>query len=493
MKYLIKIIFLFCACNLQAQKQDYTWTFANGGGLVFSDTGVVSQFHSSVGGYCEVNCSSVSDTAGNLLCYAGATGIGANVLQVFDRYGSLMLNGDSLYGNFSYLNGSNLIERFDSSQPIHLFSLDHLNPNFNLRYSKIDLNANGGLGSVILKDSLVDNVNSIQKVCIIQHGNGRDWWIIIHRAYSANNGELVKYLLTPNGLNFSDTQNIGSGPLYVNYGPILYNAPLSQIVSVGVYGYIDIFDFDRCTGQLSNFAGFIDGDGSGTQLEHIYQGAAISPSGQYLYVTPSHWTQKYVYQFDLLAANVLASKNTVYHYPDTGLYAGLSLAIHKTGPDGRIYMSKGEGYPVYRNDTMTQSIDVILYPDSQGVACAYSPNHLKLDSGAFTVYGFPNMPDYRVGPDVGSICDTLPLKVSTTTTKELVIEIFPNPSFGIFNFALKNKNDAINEIIVYNSVGKKIVTTTYSSIDLSKQHAGLYYYRCSTINKKVYKGKIVKE
>jgi hypothetical protein len=491
------IIFLcFWANELAAQKEDYTWTFPNGGGLVFSDTGVVSQFRSSVGGYCEINCSSISDSAGNLLFYCGANGIGGQAQRVFDRNGNLMQNGNSMNGNFNYLHGSMILKLPGSSHIFNIFSMQN-NSGFNQHYSRIDLNQNGGLGSVVMRDSMLDANAHIGKSIAIRHANGRDWWVIFQQNSVTGNGGFSKYLLTPEGISFIDNQVIGSDPLYVNAGSILYNSNSGKIVNVGVYGFIDIFDFDRCTGQLSNFIGTGERDSTGLLVQYAYQGAALSPSGRYLYITSSFPNYKDMVQFDLSDPNILSTRTIVHSYPDTGIYGGLSYAFHKIGPDGKIYVSKGEGFPIYRNDSITQSIDVILYPDSPGVACGYAPNYLKLDSGSFTVYGFPHMPDYSVGRDTGSLCDTIFTAVGHQKL-EKYITVYPNPSGGVFNFELRQAGDAIRQIKIYTSQGKLLPEQplcggTCSTIDMGKQPTGLYHYRCTTTTGKTYTGKLLRE
>lgn len=59
------------------------------------------------------------------------------------------------------------------------------------------MNLNGGLGSVISKNYiLINDSMNVGKIAACKHGNGRDWWIVIHRV---NTNRFFKFLLTPYG------------------------------------------------------------------------------------------------------------------------------------------------------------------------------------------------------------------------------------------------------------------------------------------------------
>ena len=153
-----------------------------------------------------------------------------------------------------------------------------------------------------------------------------------------------------------------------------------------------IFNFDRTTGLLSN------------QLSEILldtcftPGVAISPNNRFLYLS----LLDNIYQYDLQASDVLASKTLVATYdgytsPKTisGFEFWCTFGPLALGPDGRIYIS-GVGQYI--------EMGVIQYPDSKGLACDVRQHSINKTSQS---QGIPNNPNYRLGPLDGSPADTL--------------------------------------------------------------------------------------
>jgi hypothetical protein len=168
-------------------------------------------------------------------------------------------------------------------------------------YSTIDANGDNGNGTVILKNQLLwtDTILS-SYVSATRHANGRDWWIIAPQI--SNRGFHVA-LVSPEGIQDKGLQLSHSDTLYYYCcGQTAFSPDgtkyFTHLPAAGIY----MMDFDRCTGQLSNPRSFkvtTDGYGSG--------GIAVSPNGRYLYAP----TTGKVYQFDLLASDIEASRVTV--------------------------------------------------------------------------------------------------------------------------------------------------------------------------------------
>src|SRR5690606_32139098 len=75
-------------------------------------------------------------------------------------------------------------------------------------YSLIDMEANGGLGTVLEKNQVLLEADvALGMHTAIKHGNGRDWWIITCDAYSK---EYYLFLLSPSGIELASTQDFGS-------------------------------------------------------------------------------------------------------------------------------------------------------------------------------------------------------------------------------------------------------------------------------------------
>lgn len=79
---------------------------------------------------------------------------------------------------------------------------------------------------------------------------------------------------------------------------------------------------------------------------------------------------------------------------------------------------------------------------------------------------------------------------SQGATKMKILQVYPNPSPGIFFFNLPGNTDF--EVSVYNSSGQKTEVPVYSNqIDLKSQSKGIYFIEVKT-KSEVYTGKIVK-
>ena len=76
-----------------------------------------------------------------------------------------------------------------------------------LYYSIVDMSLNSGLGAVSSKNQILLN-DSLCKgnLTACKHANGRDWWLISHKAYSTL---YYKFLITPNGIQGPFIQSIG--------------------------------------------------------------------------------------------------------------------------------------------------------------------------------------------------------------------------------------------------------------------------------------------
>jgi PKD repeat protein len=258
---------------------------------------------------------------------------------------------------------------------------------FLAQYTIINIAANNGLGKVILKNiPLLQDTLCFGKLTATKHANGRDWWIIIP---TYNQNIYYKYLLTPHGIDTFPTQTIGN-PTYSSSGQATFSPNGSKYVKLNSPGYeygswMDIFDFDRCTGELSNYQGFYKNIG-GTA------GVSISPNSRYLYFSRGIT----VHQYDLWASNVESSELLVAEYDGFLDPLPTTFWMQQLALDGKIYVG---------SSSSVQSYHVIKNPDKKGLDCNFTQHSFRLP----TIAGksIPTFPYYRLGPLDGSSCDTL--------------------------------------------------------------------------------------
>lgn len=317
-----------------------------------------------------------------------------------------MQNGDSLNAQAWY-NEIVILPFPDSDSLYYVFTVG-VTSFYGLYYSIVDISANSGMGTVIQKNGQLQSFANADCLNAIKHGNGRDWWVIFRKSdvpTGGSNNDFYQYLITPNGISNVFIQSVGSLS-YTNLGKLTFSPLGGKLAFVTYAGLVEIYDFNRCTGIISNPINvFQETMGSASH----FWGCEFSPNGNILYVTISDQSS-YLFQFDLTAANIAASIDTIWtiSFPSEG------IGSLKRGPDNKIY---GSGpytnpsvfiypYPDSMYNMYNMNLGVINYPDSLGTACDFQPYSFYL-GGKRTYWGLPNNPDYDMGPLAGSPCDTL--------------------------------------------------------------------------------------
>jgi PKD repeat protein len=279
----------------------------------------------------------------------------------------------------------------------------------NLMVATIDLAANNGAGKVVEKNKIL-LTGTLMAPAACRHANGRDWWILV-----SNADENIHYrvLLSPEGFSIPDTQHIGTKP-----NPIPYNGgnKTNQIVGncfspKGRY-YVDandnlgfsIYAFDRCSGLLANerrinFSPY--SPGGNDYRNRSGTGYVFSGKEQFFYKTITYrvsdfiaWTRPYLLQYDLMAADLAASVDTI--NVQNSIVSDEKFLGAELAPDGRIYVvHSGLGYCT------------VQYPNRKGKDCKFV--HDKPFFDVVIGSAIPYMPNCRLGPLDGSPCDTLGL------------------------------------------------------------------------------------
>ena len=240
-----------------------------------------------------------------------------------------------------------------------------------------------------IENIVVDSL-AVGGLTACRHANGRDWWVIVAKA---NKPFLYSLLVTPSGITVVDTIT-SNYSLPSGLGQAVFSPDGNHYARVNLVGgidgpdFLDVFDFDRCSGQLSNHRQTTIG------ADASAGGVAISPSSQYLYVP--HYS--YIYQYDLWSDDVFATKDTVATYDgymEWNFFHG-RFFLAQLAPDGKIYLNSPSGI---------KKLHVIENPDGQGVSSNVRQHAIPLpNANAFTLANHPN---YRLGPIDGSTCDTL--------------------------------------------------------------------------------------
>jgi hypothetical protein len=288
-----------------------------------------------------------------------------------------------------------------------------------------------------------------------RHANGRDWWFI-QRNY--NNHKFYVFLLDPTGIHYSNSYSF-PGYLPYEYGQSAFSPDGSTFILGGSNGYtadtlfISKYDFDRCTGTLSNNEKlfWVESDsfpvfGSGLSTYHIFQ-------------------------FDMSSSNWQQSKTLVATYDgfeDNGwstIFSRMQLA-----PDGRIYIVGGA----------TTYLNTIDNPNNAGLACNVNQHGFRLSS--INQRSMPNFPPYRMGPIDGSPCDTLGIDMLTTIAQDYITLVIPRITKA-WQFS------------IYDISGKQVFSNksrgAFRSYDISFLTSGLYLWKVQYEDGREERGKVI--
>jgi hypothetical protein len=415
------LVFLFSSlftvtCSLSfGQFTDRYWTFGDSSGIDFANLISPQASHSIL--RVQGSCFSICESSGNLLFYGGSPDSTLWLHSTHYKNGYVvnknhqkMNNGDSLAADLTFQSMLTVPDPGNLNR-FYVFGIGVTNtPIPGFYYSLVDLSYYNGLGSVIQKNVQLNPYPLTDGLTAVKHGNGRDWWIVFKRWDTLNN-DFYFYLLTPGGLNGPFIQSIGSSTTN-NITKMKFSKDGKHLFVVNPLDLIETHEFDRCTGLLSN-TNTIQPESSIGPFTN-YWSFAISAESTKLYVTsiglgPSQ-DSSYLFQFDLNSGNILGSKDTLQSFVGPSAVGNLQL-----GPDEKIYLScsyaANDCAPFYLYCDTTwypqnMNISVINQPENLGSACDFQPYSFYL-GGHRCYYGLPNNPNYELGPDSNSICDTL--------------------------------------------------------------------------------------
>ena len=349
---------------------------------------------------------------------------------------------------------------------IHSTVDDSVQYAYHIYYSEVDMTLDGGLGAVISKNNILlnDTLNP-GIITAVKHANGRDWWLVFHQ--SRTNRYYI-YLSDPFGINYYASDTIGDIRKPAN-GQSCFSPDGTKFALYDPRHDLDIMDFDRCIGMFSNCIHVSINDSAAGG------GVAFSANSKVLYVSST----VYVYQFDMTATDVALSKTTVAVW-DTNYSpsppAATTFYQSHLAPDNKIYICCTNG---------TLDIHVIDYPDSVGTACHLCQHCIHLPR--YNATTMVNQPNYFLGAEHNSICDSLQTDVPIISSTFHLFNIFPNPTRNILYISDSSK-ELIRSLQIYNSIGQEQESITYSSIknneyvevNTSSLPSGIYFLHILT-------------
>ena len=408
MKNIYLIILLLVSCNIIfAQKHDYIWV--GGEQNYLSDTtrgGLVVDFKQSppltfrkrreLELFISTSC--ISDTLGHLQAYTNGCDIASGIDD------EIMINGHDINPGYvnefqchsssgigSYPGGlqSSLFLPLPESSHIYYLFHKHIKyvyqPSFEvitdvLYYSTVNMLLNNGKGEVVEKNIPVMNDSLTGGLMTaVKHANGRDWWIISGRR---RKDEIYTFLFTKDGIQDTLFQTIGSGSIPVSEGSaqIVFSPNGSQLAICNPKTGINLFDFDRTTGQLSNFRQYpVDF----LSITPDVMGCAFSPNGRFIYVT----TVKEIFQYDLSSSDIPGTRVLLDTWDGFSDPLPATFLTCQLAPDCKIYVQTNQ---------QARWLHVIHNPNLLGTDCSFQQRGFKLATP--NRISIPFFPNFRLGP-----------------------------------------------------------------------------------------------
>jgi WD40 repeat protein len=223
--------------------------------------------------------------------------------------------------------------------------------------------------------------------------------------------KFIKYLITENGIQPNPTTQTLITAVINDFNDALFSSfspDGTKFFSCGISGKAQLFNFDRCSSLLS-----FDTDLSflpPLQYEG-YTGASFSYEGSKLYTADANGNN--IYQFNLNAPNIAASKTLIFHNPYYNPSGGslYNIGLPILAPDKKMYIFMGGGVNGpngYISDNINTKVSVIQFPDNAGTSCGFSYQSFSLLETPSSSYCFYNtITNYDLGVLENSPCDTL--------------------------------------------------------------------------------------
>ena len=330
---------------------------------------------------------------------------------------------------------------------------------FDTLFSYYELNTNFSTGSQSIlseKNHLLKDADSSARGGIVacRHANGRDWWIFkpglrLNKFYRA--------LLTPFEIVVSSYYTNANSQWSIAAYYSHFSADGKKFITIyddGQQKKVYVYDFDRCTGELSNLQIH---DVNSILYGTIYY-SCLSPDG----------SKMYIYRYPYLPnTGDIAIIQYDFETQQTITFCSGNCALPFTSPNGKQVL-----YVTSVLDSLASFFGARIY-----ISVVNDANNLAIaENLSLNVYelpnaqGFvpPNHANFRLGAAQGTVCDSLGLSYVAIEDEKTNWHLFPNPNNGQFSISFEKWQGG--HYVLHNSLGQQVAQALLPSGEIHTLH-----------------------
>ncbi|MFN0189855.1 MAG: T9SS type A sorting domain-containing protein [Bacteroidia bacterium] len=475
------ILILITKSPCLGQFTDRVWCFGDSVKMEFTNGGVSITNPSSI--FSLKPTSTISDSVGPLLFYVGTYSnqpalLNSYIGAVFDNSDQVILNGDSLDLEPEDLGGPLILPMGSSDSNFIIIHHKKYQTVSNYFFLWSLVSSTNGIYNVTSKNNLLSSISFAGKLSAVKHGNGVDWWFVNHTIEADT---FYVYLVDSGGIHPPIKQKIGSYysiiPPYPGVNGEMVFSKLGNYLAAVSNEVIDVFNFDRCSGIISNYQNLMTQPIQSHNKN--YWSCSFSSNEKYFYTSnatfqyPIGSNFQHTLQFDMQAASIVSSMCTVYT-----MASEYVVWQHQLGLNGKIYMARGSaGFPPIVTDTGSTYLAVIENPNDSCPNLIFNLYGQSL-GGRRSLGSLPNNPNYELGRLEPNGCATAIIENSSSPPPWLV---YPNPASEIINIQSNSLSGLTGNLRLVSYTGQEMYSSNLKgtmklSIPTKQFSSGLYLF-----------------
>ena len=372
------------------------WYFGNGAGLDFNDVDGLDPPPRSITDPHAMNApegtSTISDANGDVLFYTDGD-------TVYNNLDEVMENGAAIGGDVRSTQSVIIVPFYDDETLYYVFTTQEVYGanEYRLKYSVVDMKAGDGLGAVTVKDQILFT-KSTEKLAAFEAGGGH--WLLAHE-YGSNS--FLAYGITAVGITPPVISSLGSvhslnDPMSGQAGMKFSGGGDRVAVALidGTDDYIEFFQFDVTTGEVTELEYIIDLNEGSTANDEVYD-VHFSQGGNKIFAsmnnrnTGSPGGRILEYRVDTLSTETSRQEFKV------DITEGVGGAVNyggiQTGPDGQIYVAIEDP----GNPSASAFISAISASEDTASASGFNLQQIALITGNSRL-GLPNFIQNSMSP-----------------------------------------------------------------------------------------------